>query len=237
MHCRSALAAGELERPGSSFQRRAVAGFARRRGGGRRRGRRVVVVCRSWWGSCRCRRLRRRFRIWCSPRWPVVEEGRAFELVGPWLFELAVAFPAVCGEVGLTGTPGEQAGAVPVHAMFAFVPVLSANTTSPPAAIVTLLAGVGFAPEPGVAQHGQCALDAVFVDFELRFGRSGGERGQHGHRRSRPAQRGRGAKVCVVEARRVEKRARSHRRARLRVRVSAAPCLGVSTIFTVSASL
>jgi hypothetical protein len=39
--------------------------------------------------------------------------------------------------------------------MFAAVLALSVNMTSPPAAIVTVLAGDGFAPEPGAAQHGQ----------------------------------------------------------------------------------
>jgi hypothetical protein len=29
--------------------------------------------------------------------WPTVEEGRAFELVGPGLFELALAFPRSLG--------------------------------------------------------------------------------------------------------------------------------------------
>jgi hypothetical protein len=43
-------------------------------------------------------------------------------------------------------------------------------------------------------------LDAVFVDFEFRFGRAGSERGQHGHRRSQ--QRHEGGK---------QKRARPHR--------------------------
>ncbi len=57
--------------------------------------------------------------------------------------------------MGLTGTPDEQVGAVPVQAMFAAVLVLSVNMTSPPAAIVTMLAGSGLDPEPGAAQHGQ----------------------------------------------------------------------------------
>src|SRR5277367_220729 len=39
--------------------------------------------------------------------------------------------------------------------MFAGVLLLSANATTPPLAIVTLLAGGGFDPDPGVAQHGQ----------------------------------------------------------------------------------
>jgi hypothetical protein len=64
---------------------------------------------------------------------------------------------SVFGELGLTGTVGEQVGAMPVHAMFAGVLAVSLNMTSPPVAIVTMLAGAGFAPEPGTVQQGQLA--------------------------------------------------------------------------------
>src|SRR3984957_15490108 len=56
--------------------------------------------------------------------------------------------------MALAGIP-EQTGAEPVHETVAAVVALSANLTSPPAAIVTLLAGSGFDPEPGTAQQGQ----------------------------------------------------------------------------------
>src|SRR5580658_8241119 len=56
--------------------------------------------------------------------------------------------------MALAGTP-EQTGAEPIHTTAAAVLALSANSTSPPAAIVTLRAGSGFAPELGTAQHGQ----------------------------------------------------------------------------------
>src|ERR1700729_2525634 len=53
--------------------------------------------------------------------------------------------------MALAGTP-EQAGAVLVHeTVTGAVASLSVNLTSPPVAIVTLLAGVA---EPGGAQHG-----------------------------------------------------------------------------------
>src|SRR5580700_8114070 len=54
--------------------------------------------------------------------------------------------------VALVGTP-EQAGAAPIHTTAAAVVASwSVNMTSPPAAIVTLLAGSGF--DPGAVQHG-----------------------------------------------------------------------------------
>jgi hypothetical protein len=59
--------------------------------------------------------------------------------------------------VGLTGTLGEQAGALPTHAMFALVVASSVNMTSPPATIVTLLAGSGLDPEPGPPSTASCS--------------------------------------------------------------------------------
>src|ERR1022692_2114064 len=56
--------------------------------------------------------------------------------------------------MALAGTP-EQAGTEPVHETVAAVVALSANLTSPPGAIVTLLAGAAYSPDPLVAQHGQ----------------------------------------------------------------------------------
>ncbi len=70
----------------------------------------------------------------------------------PGFSNLHLPSQSVFGEVGLTGTPDEQVGAESVQAMFAAVLALSVNTTSPPAAIVTRLAGDA---EPEVAQHGQ----------------------------------------------------------------------------------
>jgi hypothetical protein len=56
--------------------------------------------------------------------------------------------------MALAGIP-EHIGAELVHETVAAVFALSANLTLPPGAIVILLAGSGFDPEPGTAQHGQ----------------------------------------------------------------------------------
>jgi hypothetical protein len=54
----------------------------------------------------------------------------------------------------VVGTP-VHAGAVPVQLTLAGVLARSTNSTSPPSAIVTLLAGCGFEPDISAVQHGQ----------------------------------------------------------------------------------